>query len=46
MILFRDSSSQVKLHVAQEGSDLLKQRLRQTGAIVACRIAWAEAHAV
>ena len=45
MILFCDTSALVKLYVVEEGSNLLKQLLTEADAIVACRVAWAEAHA-
>ena len=45
MILFCDTSALVKLYIEEDGSSELRLKLQECDAVVACRIAWAEAHA-
>lgn len=42
MILFCDTSALVKLYVAEEGSDTVREAARQASRVAVCRIAWAE----
>lgn len=45
MILYCDTSALVKIYIDEIGSNDVHALVDQAGAVAACRIAWAEAHA-
>jgi len=45
MILFCDTSALIKLYIAEEGGEMVRQAAVDATALAVCRIAWAEAMA-